>query len=310
MSVLKIKQNGEWVAVGTGAEGKRGKTGNGIVSMELVSGNHAPGTYDTYRITFTDGETADIQVYNGANGEGAGDMLISVYDPQGKYTDIFAYIDEQVAKIPTPDVSGQISSHNTNTAAHNDIRDLITGLTNRLNALANSDDTTLDQMAEVVAYIKDNRELIEQVTTGKVNVSDIINNLTTNVSNKPLSAAQGVVLKGLIDTLSGTLASHTGNTTMHITAAERSAWNAKSDFSGNYNDLSNKPSIPTVPADVGAAPSSHDQAASTITSGTFAGQVVANSSGQAHNAFVLRNSKLVSADDSPTVNGEICWTYK
>ena len=56
-------------------------------------------------------------------------------------------------------------------------------------------------MAELVAYIKDNRELIEQITTGKVSVSDIVNNLTTNVANKPLSAAQGVALKSLVDTL-------------------------------------------------------------------------------------------------------------
>lgn len=94
-----------------------------------------------------------------------------------------------------------VSNHNTNNSAHNDIRDLISGLTTRLNALADSDDTTLDQMSEVVAYIKSNKTLIEQVTTNKVNVSDIINNLTTNVSNKPLSAAQGVALKALIDTL-------------------------------------------------------------------------------------------------------------
>ena len=109
------------------------------------------------------------------------------------------YTDKQIAAIPTPDVSGQINAHNTATDAHNDLRLLIVGLTERLNALANSDDTTLDQMAEVVAYIKDNRELIEQVTTGKVSVSDIVDNLTTNVSNKPLSAAQGVALKRLID---------------------------------------------------------------------------------------------------------------
>ncbi|MBO5955893.1 MAG: hypothetical protein J6Q10_03745 [Clostridia bacterium] len=35
----------------------------------------------------------------------------------------------------------------------------------------------------------------------KVNVSDIVNNLATNASNKPLSAEQGVALKGLIDNL-------------------------------------------------------------------------------------------------------------
>jgi hypothetical protein len=70
-----------------------------------------------------------------------------------------------------------------------------------MDALANSDDETLDQMAEVVAYIKSNRGLIEQITTGKVSVSDIVNNLTTNVTNKPLSAAQGVALKALIDAI-------------------------------------------------------------------------------------------------------------
>lgn len=111
------------------------------------------------------------------------------------------YTAEEVGADPKGTAESKVSTHNTNTAAHNDIRLLIEGLTRRLNALANSDDTTLDQMAEVVSYIKSNRTLIESVTTDKVNVLDIVNNLTTNVSNKPLSAAQGVVLKGLIDTL-------------------------------------------------------------------------------------------------------------
>lgn len=112
-----------------------------------------------------------------------------------------AYVDEAIANIPASDVSGVINAHNTATDAHNDIRDLITGLTTRLNTLANSTDEDLDQMAEIVAYIKSNKSLIDSITTSKVNVYDIINNLTTNVSNKPLSAAQGVVLKGLIDAL-------------------------------------------------------------------------------------------------------------
>lgn len=112
-----------------------------------------------------------------------------------------SYADQKISEIPTPDVSGQIGTHNTNASAHNDIRLLIEGLTTRLNTLANSDDTTLDQMAEVVAYIKSNRDLIAQITTNKVNVGDIVNDLDTNVSNKPLSAAQGVALKALIDAI-------------------------------------------------------------------------------------------------------------
>ena len=96
----------------------------------------------------------------------------------------------------------KVSTHNTSTDAHSDIRLLIQGLTDRLHALADSDDTTLDQLSEVVAYIKSNRSLIEAITTSKVGVADIIDNLTTNVANKPLSAAQGVALKALIDAIS------------------------------------------------------------------------------------------------------------
>ena len=92
----------------------------------------------------------------------------------------------------------KVSAHNVSDIAHNDIRLLVKGLTERLNALADSDDT-LDQMSEVVVYIKSNKSLIDAITTSKVNVSDIIDNLTTNMSNKPLSAAQGVALKTLID---------------------------------------------------------------------------------------------------------------
>ena len=95
----------------------------------------------------------------------------------------------------------KVAAHNTGTDTHSDIRLLIQGLTDRLNALADSDDTTLDQLSEVVAYIKSNRSLIEAITTSKVSVADIIDNLTSNVANKPLSAAQGVALKALIDAI-------------------------------------------------------------------------------------------------------------
>ena len=54
-------------------------------------------------------------------------------------------------------------------------------------------------------------------------------------------------------------------------------------------------------------PTAHSQGADTITAGTFAGQVVANSGGQAVGTSLLRNSKVGFAEETPTVNGEICW---
>lgn len=97
--------------------------------------------------------------------------------------------------------SSAVFAHNTATDAHNDIRLALKDINDRLNAFFDSDDKTLDELSEIVTYITSNKALIDSITTSKVSVSDIINNLTTNVSNKPLSAAQGVVLKGLIDTL-------------------------------------------------------------------------------------------------------------
>lgn len=228
-------------------------------------------------------QTAAEKARDEAQGIAGGDLASTAYvDNKASAAESNAnkYTDEKLAAIPIPDVSEQIGTHNTNTDAHGDIRLLITELTNRLNALANSEDVGLDQMAELVAYIKDNRELIDQITTGKVSASDIIDNLTTNVANKPLSAAQGVALKALVD------------------AAAAAASTAQTTAEGKAN-------------------SSHNQAASTITAGTFAGQVVANSSRQAPGTKLIRNSKLLDANTYDAVtnwsqhlgNGEIAWRY-
>ena len=104
------------------------------------------------------------------------------------------------------EISGEINSEinravTSEEAIQENLSLLISELTVRLNTLADSDDTTLDQLSEIVAYIKNNKDLIDGVTTSKVNVSDIIDNLTSTAANKPLSANQGKVLKELINSL-------------------------------------------------------------------------------------------------------------
>lgn len=76
------------------------------------------------------------------------------------------------------------------------------------------------------------------------------------------------------------------------------------DFSHTHS----KSEITDFPSSM--TPTAHNQGANTITAGTFAGQVVANASGQTAGASVIRNSKLVSAEENPAVNGEICWMYE
>ncbi len=99
------------------------------------------------------------------------------------------------------EAKGTTATHNVAVDAHNDIRLLITNLTNKLNAFLDVDDETLDQVSEIIKLVNDNVTTLEGILATKVNIADIINNLTTNVSDKPLSAAQGAALKLLIDTL-------------------------------------------------------------------------------------------------------------
>lgn len=110
-------------------------------------------------------------------------------------------IDKPVSTAQQNALDTALSTHNTSDSSHNDMRLLISGLTTRLNALADSDDTTLDQLSEIVAYIKKNKSIIDGITTSKVNVSDIIDNLTTSSTDKALSAKQGQILKEMINSL-------------------------------------------------------------------------------------------------------------
>ena len=113
-----------------------------------------------------------------------------------------SYTDTKIANLASTSlVNTSIGTHNTSTTAHNDIRGLITDLTTKLNNFLDVDDATADQLSEVLILIENNKGTLESLTSTKINVSDIVNDLTTNSTSKVLSAAQGVAIKSLIDAL-------------------------------------------------------------------------------------------------------------
>lgn len=107
------------------------------------------------------------------------------------------------------DVSGSAASALTSAQSYTD---------SKIDALVGEGaSTTLDTIGEISAAIEDNQDAI-----------DILNSaIGTKANATDLNA-------------------HANDTEIHITDAERDIWNAKSNFSGNYNDLTNKPNIPSI----------------------------------------------------------------
>ena len=95
----------------TGEKGATGDTGpqgeQGIQGPQGSPGADAPTiTGITIRqsdyhliVTLSDGTSYDAGYCRGASGAGTGDMLASVYDPQNKHQDIFAYVDNAIKDV-------------------------------------------------------------------------------------------------------------------------------------------------------------------------------------------------------------------
>ena len=163
------------------------------INQKLDKGGHAP---NKYLGTDSDGNVVEKDAPSGGGGI-TGDYVSAV---NGQTGDVNLKASD-VGADPAGTAAADVAAHDTRQDAHNDIRLALQQLAKRLNAALDSDDDTLDELSEIVAYIKSNKTILDAITISKVNVSDIVNNLTTNVVNKPLSAAQGVVLKALIDAI-------------------------------------------------------------------------------------------------------------
>lgn len=71
-----------------GIQGPKGDIGNGIKQITHISGSHTPGTYDVYRIDFTDvdKQSFEYQVWNGLDGIGSVESVNNVEPIYGNIT--------------------------------------------------------------------------------------------------------------------------------------------------------------------------------------------------------------------------------
>lgn len=105
------------------------------------------------------------------------------------------------------------------------------------------------------------------VTSAESDIDDFIEDATIRVNNT-ISGAEGEMVQigqewdalkdemeqygGDVSQIQRDLNTHTSNTDIHVTAADKARWDAGSGsgFSGDYNDLINKPDIPDATSDL------------------------------------------------------------
>ena len=163
-----------------------------------------------YPVASVNGQTGKVQLGAADVGARPSNWMPTAQEV-GALPDTYVPPDQTAAQVgadPAGTAAAVVSAHNTSTDSHGDLRLELKAINDRLTAFFDSDNQTLDELSEIVAYITSNKALIDSITTSKVSVADIINNLTTNVANKPLSAAQGVALKDLIDAVSASLSGY------------------------------------------------------------------------------------------------------
>lgn len=96
---------------------------------------------------------------------------------------------------------------------------------------------------------------VDAMMVNKVSTTDLVDGYYNKTQSDALYALKSEIpdISGKQD-ISGMTAytqttaftQHTADTNVHVTSQEKSTWNAKSDFSGSYNDLTDKPTIPTI----------------------------------------------------------------
>lgn len=114
----------------------------------------------------------------------------------------------QDEKVAYTDVKNTLSDTSTNKPLSAYQGTLLKGMIDDINTLigtadSSDSDTTINRIKDIYNFLageSDNATLLD-LLSAKIPYTDIVDNLTSELSNKVLSAKQGYVLKGYIDTL-------------------------------------------------------------------------------------------------------------
>ena len=200
-----------------GIQGPKGDTGaNGISPIITTSKS---GKTTTITIVDADG-TKTATILDGADGQGAGDMVKSVYDINDNgIVDNAERVNNHTVESDVP--SNAVFTDTTYTAG--------TGIDINNGVISNTQTST--EWGNITGTLNNQTDL-KNILDNKADTSTIPTN-TSDLNND----------SGFIS--SETDPVFTASAAHAITSNDITNWNNKSDFSGSYNDLTNKPIIPS-----------------------------------------------------------------
>lgn len=178
--------------------------------------------------------------------------LTSIFDPTNYYTKsevdsaLSAKADTSLVETISGNVvtlSGEVQTISGNSYTKQEVDGKLANKADLSAFTAHTADTTI----HVTASEKSNWNGKQDQLTAGSGITIVNNVISATGGSAPIDAYTKAESDAKFATITN-FNSHSGNTTMHVTSTEKATWNNKSDFSGNYNDLTNKPTIPNYTA--------------------------------------------------------------
>lgn len=181
-------------------DGVPGATGNGIASIAKTA---TAGLVDTYTITYTDGTSTTFTVTNGQDGQGAGDMTKSAYDPTNTVAD--------AGGIPA-----YVSAH-AGTTYTGEKGVIVAGTTIKA-ALVN--DTASSLASQTISATQNRQYAVNLDNNSKLSVNVPWENTTYNPATTSANGLMSSTDKSKLDGLDAVVANPAGSPTDDLTSIQ------------------------------------------------------------------------------------------
>ena len=177
-----VTWDGTTLTIPKSIDGIDGIDGTSIVSVIRTSGTGLAGSTDVYTITLTDSNTHEFSVYNGTDSD------INSSDLAAIQSNLLTTINQ---KLNISDVINNLTSSFADKALSAAQGKVLKDLIDNINTLLSSDDMTLDQMQEIVNYIKQNKADLQNLDLSNIAETTIFKHFTATLKTKLDGIATG-----------------------------------------------------------------------------------------------------------------------